>query len=200
MKGGVSLGGAHQAEVTLRKMGATPLLWTRIAESAGLARKVVALVFNHSEDYIVRVDCTKTLAEMVAAGNYDSVAPNIRVDNFPVKGTGVTDVCIVLFCFGKEVTTKWVEGEMRSLGYRQARIEELLTLGAAKPLLQMKSPIIALGSRSPKLLSAECNGDFDTYVPVLGSLKDKRRVSIQPYNMVWDENCSFAAVRMQKLI
>jgi len=196
MSVGVSLGTAHEADVTLRSVGALPILWERIRGDKKLARKVVALVFNHSEDFRVPVDCNKTLAVMIAAGNYDFVDPNINAENFPVKGAGVTDADIVLFHFGEKAATNWIEREMRSLGYRQARIEELLALGAAKPMLQTKGPIIALGSVTKPLLTEECNGDFVRLVPVLDFVDGKRRVVTEPHNLVWGAECSFAAVRI----
>ena len=81
------------------------------------------------------------------------------------------------------------------LGYRQARIEELLALGAAKPMLQTKGPIIALGSVTKPLLTKECNGDFVRCTPALDFVDDKRRAIVVPHCSVWNKKCSFAAVR-----
>lgn len=188
--------------LTFRRVGGTPKLFGRIQLDVDLARKVIALVLGYSEDIRIRVDSRRSLAEIVAAGNFDIVDPTILDDVFLPEGTDVKDEnpvkdeTIVLFPFDAEHDTVWLEREMRRSRFRHARIKELLALGAAKPLLQTEHRIVALGSVSKQLLTSECNGDFIRCVPVIDLFQDKRRVIAEPCRSKWEDEFRFAAVRM----
>ena len=198
----LSVGTAHQAEITLNKVGVNvPLLWERIAESEDLARKFAVLALCHGEEFNVRVDYGKTLAEMVAACNCPLVDPNITSGNFPVEGSGVQVVTIRLFHFGRKVVKDRVLRDLRLLGHQPVRIEELLALGAAKPELQTRFPIVALGSASPLLYEEDhgaATGQGHCYVPLLELAvpEGKRKVGAEWDNITWNEECRFAAVRL----
>jgi len=193
-------GVAHQAEITLRKVGGdAPLLLERIAESESLARMFAVLALCHGEEFDVRVDCGKTLAEMLAACNCPLVDPVITGGNFPVTGSGVYVVTIRLFHFGRKLNTDRAKEGVRLLRHRPARKEELLALGAARPELQTKFRIVALGSVSPILYEDDhgaATGHGYRYVPVLefDASSNKREISALRSSITWDENVRFAAV------
>ena len=151
MSDGVSLSGAHECQLTLRRAGVTTEFWERVAKDVVLARKVVALVFNHSEDFRVPVDYGKTFAEKITAGNYDWVDPNINAEIFPVKGTGVTDADVVLFHFGKDVTTVWIEREMSCLATGRPGLRSCWPSALPSPCCRRRAPSLHLA-----LLRSRC--------------------------------------------
>ena len=78
--------------------------------------------------------------------------------------------------------------EMQREGFRPARIEELLALGAQHPELQRSFPIVALGSVWKK-------SNILFYVPCLCLVFDAyRTLSLGDFGSVWDDQCRFAAV------
>jgi len=142
----VGLGLAHEVEVMLRKFGATrENFWKPLSKNEELARRIVELV-SARPSYIVVVDYSRSLAEMIKAGKYDWVHGNINENNFPVKGIGRHEVSVVLFHFNRVISSEDAMSEMKRTGYRPARIEELLALGENYPDLQRQFPIIALRS------------------------------------------------------
>ena len=178
----VSLGQAHEAELTLRKAGATPEFWTRIAQSEELARKVVELV-NQRPSFKVTIDYGQTLVDMVKAGKYDWLDCNIIQNHFPIKGSGQQEKEVALFLFGRAISSDDAIAEMEKAGYRPARIEELLTLGASQPELQKKFSIIGLGSV------------WQSLCPCLHWYGGYRCLALYGLERDWDEDYRFAAVR-----
>jgi len=189
----VSLGQAHEAEITLRKAGATPDFWTNIAQSEELAREVVELVMAVVSyiiaTYKVAVDYGQSLAEMIKAGNYDWVNNDITQEHFPVSGQGKQqDIEVALFHFNKVMKSDQVIARMRKEGYRPATIAELLALGVSQPELQKQFPIIALGSvwRFP---------DGGRLVPCLGWLSGERSLGLGCLGGDWLVGCRFVGLR-----
>ena len=119
--------------------------------------KVVSEYFESAWDAVV--DCGQDLAQMISAGEYDSVNSDITAEHFPlVKGSAKLAVKVDLLHFNcyfnnsDEIIAKlkavneWLAEQGAGYRYRFARIEELLALGAARRDLQRKYPIGALGS------------------------------------------------------
>jgi hypothetical protein len=77
---------------------------------------------------------------------------------------------------------------MEKAGYRPARIEELLALGASQPELQKEFPIVALASvwRGP---------GGDRRVPYLRWDVAGRRLDLSWFEYGWTGDYRFAAVR-----
>src|SRR3989338_11169160 len=119
--------------------------------------EIVSKYLESSWDAIV--DCGQDLAQMISAGEYDSVNSDITAEHFPlVKGSAKLAVKVDLLHFNcyfnnsDEIIAKlkavneWLAEQGAGYRYRFARIEELLALGAARRDLQRKYPIGALGS------------------------------------------------------
>lgn len=140
----------------------------------------------------VVVDYGRNLGEMIKAGKYDDVHPNVTQENFPISGHGKQEIEIVLFHFNNSlfhfnnsVNSYDAIEKMEAAGYRAATIEELLALGEAHPGLQLKFWIVALKGASP-----------GSGVPVLAPGEDKKRVlGIFVFASEWPQYCRFAAVR-----
>jgi len=154
-------------------------IWPQIADLiVGSARRVFKVV----------VDYTKTLKQMIHAGNYDWVNPDINEMNFKVEGQGKQEKEIVLFHFGRYISSGDAIAEMAKAGYCPAQIQELLALGAANPELQKQFPIVALGS-------AWQNPDGNRGVTYLFWSVRERDLDLSWFEFDWDEDYRFAAVR-----
>jgi len=198
MIGKWEVGQVHEAEITCRKLGWTPQLLDRIAKSEELARKLAVVAFSHGEEFRVRVDYDKSLAEMLAACNCPLVDPIITQGNFPVSGYGLLYATIRLFHFEIEEDRRWIVPKVQVLRHRPARIEELLALGAARSELQTRFGIVAFGSVSPRLYEEDhgvATGRGECYVAFLGTHDGERQIGTLPFNMRFlDKECRFAAV------
>ncbi|MBI2097936.1 MAG: hypothetical protein HYT46_03330 [Candidatus Vogelbacteria bacterium] len=128
--------------------------------------------------YKLVVNYDQTLAEMIAAGRYDSVNSSITAEHFPVTGRGQQAVEVELFHFGRVMSSEQVMAELDRVGYRPTRIEELLALGAARPDLQRQFPIIALGSPWRNLHGYR-------RVTYLGEWHVKRKLSLHWFGSDW---------------
>jgi len=153
-----------------------------------VAEMAKAVVSHGRPTYSVVVDYTKTLAEMVSAGEYDYVSSDITTDHFPIEGKGQREVEVVLFHFNRVVSSEEVISELEKAGYRPARIEELLTLGAERPELQKEFPIISLGSVWQDPNGCRC-------VPYLNWNDVKRNLNLNWFENYWREDYRFAGLR-----
>lgn len=99
-------------------------------------------------EFVLTIDYSRTWDEMIAAGNYDAFASNIRY-GFPyglrLEDSRITvKVRAKLFKFDDWITRDQAIVELAILGYRFANLPELLALGEADPELQRQFSIIAL--------------------------------------------------------
>jgi hypothetical protein len=85
---------------------------------------------------------------MIAAGQYDHVDQDISALTFSMSGSGGYQTRIEFFEFTNCARSTELISELRRAGYRPINIEELLALGETQPRLQLKFPIVALGSVS----------------------------------------------------
>ncbi|MDD4994971.1 MAG: hypothetical protein PHW53_00650 [Patescibacteria group bacterium] len=108
-----------------------------------IVRKTVAAV---ADSFSVTVDYSKSLAEMIAVGDYDFVNSDITAEHFPISGKGKVLRKLVLVHLGREATTDEALVEMKLRGLKPADIEGILAFGAAYPDEQRKFPIVGLGS------------------------------------------------------
>jgi len=177
-----------------------------VTSPAGASEKEVAYSF---ESYHLTVDCELSLKEMITGGQYKWVDNfNITTRNFPLSCNEVDkkDVAVVLVSFEtssdipqvvngiqrkttvlRAVSTKNVLEFLTHHGLRPATIEELLALGMMYPKLQLKHPIVALGS-STHIKS-------ERRVPFLGSSSAERELRLSWWEGEWGVVFSFLAVR-----
>lgn len=175
----------------VREAGGTDEDIHRLATPEGenlLAKIADLIVGNVRQTFRVLVDYSKSLAEMIQAGHYDWKNDDITQDHFPIKGSGQQEVEVVLFHFGRNISSDDAIAEMKKAGYRPAKIEELLALGASQPELQKQYPIVGLGSvwQIPY---------GDRSVPFLIRRGARRFLYLLWFGRDWDESCRFAAVR-----
>ena len=139
-------------------------------------------------NYDVQVDYDLTVAKAVKAGKYDWSNSDITAEHFPTKRSGKATVTLELVHFDKTMSSDNVLAELDAQGLRPAELRELLALGAAYPELQREFPII-------ELESVWQNPDGDRNVAYLFRNGSKRSLDLHWFDIGWDENCRFAAVR-----
>ncbi|MDA2922199.1 hypothetical protein MYX07_02940 [Patescibacteria group bacterium AH-259-L07] len=172
MKNDVSLGLAHEAEVTLRKCGATSRrFWDKIAKDLKLARQVVDLVQTELVTFGITVDYSRSFNDMLKAARISSPGNGISKEHFPIKGRGRHDLSITLFNFCRGVEQDEVIAEMDRRGYRPARIEELLAFAEKCDSSNMEYWMI---NRAVIALCPNCNGSVPFFqindsIPYLGA-------------------------------
>jgi hypothetical protein len=137
------------------------------------------------------IDYSRTVQEMIKAGNYDWTNSNITEKHFPLptelKGKKV-EVSSKLFHFNRPIGSKDAISEMDKAGYRPATLAELLVLGEAHPELQKEFPIVALGSVWRDVSD-------DRRVPVLGFGGYERRLGLRWFGLGWNDSYRFLGVR-----
>ncbi len=140
--------------------------------------------FNLSVDY------SRTLAEMINAGNYDWADSAITAKDFPLPAelSGQKTAVSKLFHFNRDISSDKAIAEMGKAGYRPATLSELLALGAKYPELQRQFPIIAL--------SSVWHGAFGgRRVPYLGVGDYERGLGLDWFGRDWAARCRFLGVR-----
>jgi len=159
------------------------------ANSREILKKIAGLIVgNVRQTFKVTVDYSKSLAEMIKAGHYDWVNNVIVADHFPVQGKGQSEAEVALFHFNRNISSDDAIAEMAIAGYRPARIEELLALGASQPEFQKEFPIVALGS-------AWQDPGGHRHVPCLRWNGAKRYLNLGWFEGDWSGRYRFAAVR-----
>ena len=158
-------------------------------EGENLLAKIADLIVgNVRQTFRVLVDYSKSLTEMIQAGKYDWKNDDITSGHFPIEGSGQQEKEVVFFHFGRDISSNDAIAEMEKAGYRPARIEELLALGASQPELQKQFPFVGLGS-------AWQHPGGSRHVPCLGWHGVGRGLGLRWFGRGWRENWRFAAVR-----
>ena len=159
----------------------------------GLCSPVVSNTKMVTGAFPVTVDYAHSLDQMIAAGKYDSVNPNITDQHFPLPSipTGLTtkaDLKLELVHLNRTVSSNEAIAELKQKGLRPATIHELLAFGATYPEEQRKYPIVALGSVWQRW-------DGYRFVPYLSSDGDRRGLDRSFFGGGWRAGCRFLAVR-----
>lgn len=183
---GKDLGIVHEAVITGRKVGAGKDFWKVLAHDKERFREVVEFVAARPTFNVV-MDYSRSLKEMVKAGNYDWVNDDITKKHFPVKGKGKQEATVTLFHFNRAVKSDEVIAEMDKQDFQPTKIEHLLALGEKCPDLQKEFPIVALGSvwQNP-------NGNRN--VPYLDWDSVERKLNLNWLENDWNAEYRFVAV------
>ncbi len=95
--------------------------------------------------FIVEVDGTKTLDQLLDDGNYAWKNSNCNEKSFPISDPTKRTVTIELFHSGIESASMEIISLMKKDDFRPVMIEEFLSLTAQYPELQRKFPMASLG-------------------------------------------------------
>jgi hypothetical protein len=154
---------------------------------------------TYGNTFILSIDYSRPLAEVVAAGNYNYADPNITEENFPtnkvdpaVDGnpTGVQGAVAMLVQPDCHIDSMRILGELDRIGLRPGSMFELAVFGEQHPEVQLKFPILAAGS-------VWTHPDGHRRVGYLWGDDIRRRLSHDYFDSRWWENCRFLAFRKE---
>ncbi len=134
------------------------------------------------------VDYTRSLAEMLKDGRFDSVNSDITEKHFPITKRPNGKVEMKMFHFNRPISSEQAIQEMDKEGYRPAELPEGLAYVQANPDEQRKYPIILLGS-------VWLHWSGRRSVPCLDRWSDERRLDLVWFELGWHECYRFLAVR-----
>lgn len=140
-----------------------------------------------TETFPLTIDYTESLAEIVTAGTYDYVSPDITEEHFPTA-EGVAKIEAVLVHFDRVVTSDDVLHALEHLDLRPGTVFELAAFGEQRPDLQCQFPIIALGF-------VWAAPDCGRRVVYLWEKPEYRELSLIWYDDDWPAPCRFLAFR-----
>jgi hypothetical protein len=101
---------------------------------------------EHRSALHISVDYSAPLRAMIDAGHYDEISKHINPRTFRLEKAGTQEIDLLLVQFRKPLSPLEIINRMRTEGFRPGAIEELLSLGSARPELQRSIPIVGLGS------------------------------------------------------
>ena len=127
-----------------------------------------------------------TLTEMIEAGHYQFVDPEIAKINLSVKPELFTTSGLRQVQFDSSMSTGEILNSLPHNNFRPATVEQLLAFGAANPEEQRKHAVVALASsfKAP---------DGESYVFCLVSDGSKRGLVLFWSGYEWNENYRFLA-------
>ena len=175
----------------VQKLGGTDDDIHRLTRPEGretIVKMAEVIVGNTAEVFQIVVDHSQTLADMITAGKYDWVNPDITQDHFPISGNGIVELTPELIHFGKSMGTDNVFKELDRRCLRPATLAELLAFGAKHPEKQREFPIVALGSVWAHSLGYRG-------VPYLGESASKRSLDFYWYDVGWGGSFRFLVCR-----
>ena len=144
-----------------------------------------------AKEFDLSIDYSRTVQEMINAGNYGWTNNNITEKHFPLptelNGKKVS-VLTKLFHFNRLISSNDAIAEMDKVGYRPATLPELLALGETHPEIQKEFSVVALGSVWRYAF------DFRA-VPVLNFDGDLRKLSLYWFGRDWADYYRFLGIR-----
>lgn len=154
-----------------------------------------------SETYNVVVDYSKSLDEMVKAGDYQSHDFGFGYINnkwFPLQGIGQQKVELVMIHLNRDATFKEVLEHLDNLGLEPAKIEHLLAFNATYPEIHRKFSIVAPGSLFISLNRCRHCFRLHRYYDGKRELDSVWIDSREPWSDPWNDNIRCLAVRKLK--
>ncbi len=177
----------------VKNQGGTDEDISRILTDKKVCQEMVGLLLKKAgnvADAAIRlfVDYTRSLAEMLKDGRFDSVNPDITEKHFPITKRPNGKVEMKMFHFNRPISSEQAIQEMDKEGYRPAELPEGLAYVQANPDEQRKYPIVLLGSVWHYWYG-------DRHVPYLGRWAGERYLGLGWFEFDWNECYRFLAVR-----
>lgn len=91
----------------------------------------------------VMVDCSRSLAKGIEAGEYDRISPGITERHFSIERGENKRLWLTLFRLDYQMTSDNLIETINEQGWHPAKIEALLALGEHHPCLQRELLIVA---------------------------------------------------------
>jgi hypothetical protein len=128
------------------------------------------------------------LPDMIAAGKYDWVDPDITAETFPAKGIGKKQFRAKLFDFGRNISSDDVVAAMKKQNFKPGDHIHGLAFGVAFPEEHRKHPIACLGSSAQVLRNR--------FAVCLDRVGDERNLSLNIRGgRPWGDRWRFLAVQ-----
>lgn len=163
-------------------LGQIEAIVNKLGGMDGVKRFLSSNVFNFVVNFAL------SLSDMIKAGAYDWVNPDITEVNFPKTGEGEVSVSAELVHLDRYVSSDDAVAEMDRLGFRQATIHELLSFGAKNPDVQREFPVVAA-------LGSSCEVDGIRHMAFLDRDGSRRHLDLSWWNDGWHGRCRFLGVR-----
>ena len=147
---------------------------------------------NSRSEYLLMLDDTVLLCELLKRGLYNWINRDVTDNHFPYipHGTmgGISIENMIVRCFNRAITTPEVLDAFIRSGLKAATPHALLFFGWQYPAIQLQFPIAALGMtwRNP----VGC----PLVVYLCGSGRMDRRVNLHQEDIPWGRRCRFAAL------
>jgi hypothetical protein len=160
----------------------------------GVARQIAELLVAllKPRTFDLSVDYSRSLAEVIAAGNYNYVNDNITEENFPTDkgdpqwGADGRVVEAVLLHPDRLTESDEVLGELGRMGLRPGTMFELAHFGEQHPEARCQFSVVALGS-------VWTDPDGDPAVGYLGEGAGWRDLDLGWCGFRWGVDCRFLA-------
>jgi len=139
--------------------------------------------------YDLFVDYTRSVEEMVKAGAYYTWNKDINSNSYPISSDKIgtkEHLSASLFCFHRYIKAEQAIEMMVENKSRTATAHELLAFGEKYPSLQMRAPIIALGST--------WWGSIANYVLILDSNGVWRELLVIEFNRMFARDFRFLGI------
>lgn len=171
--------------------------FVNLRKDAELAKKIADLIVGTKQFvdnlFSAIVDYSRSLEDMITAGQYTWVNDDITEKHFPIPKPPVglptkAEIKLELIHFNKVMTSDKVLAELKKQGLRPATLPELLAFGEKYPEKQREFTIVAL-------CSVWRSFDGGRRVPCLWGGSDWRRLSLSWGDDDWHDYYRFLAVR-----
>lgn len=136
--------------------------------------------------YPITVDYSLTLEEMVGAGHYDWIRPEITAEHFPLEGAALVTANALLVHFDRQTLARRARVELGHMGLRPGTIVELLAFGAQHPEVQCQFTIV-------QIASAWMSSDGRRQVGYIYGIEDERYLSFCSFENNWYARVRFLA-------
>ena len=178
-----------QIEAGINKIGGEDAFMRLVRGELTVSKVVVKTIAKDTvnpELFLLTVDYTESLEEMIAAGHYDWINDCIIPRLFPIEGTGVVEFEARYFRFSSHISPDDVIREMKDADTKNpwypAKTEHVLSHGKRFPDEQRKFTIAGFGSVAfihgfTDVLSIQMRGSERTLN--VRSIRDDRRDNLR---------------------
>jgi hypothetical protein len=112
------------------------------------ARLLAAVAAVFAPLFEVFVDFSKSIADLIAAGNYDKMYGAENAIHFPTDGEGTAETEGFYFCLNRNATDQEILDETERLGCRMFTLREFLAFGIKYPNECRKHPIATINPQA----------------------------------------------------
>jgi len=143
-------------------------------------------VFDPDEKFWVDFHSDFPIPAMIDSGFYTWIDPHVLRFALPPDSQGEADLYICLLRFTAPISSEAALLVIDQKGYRSVRLDELLALASLHPHLQMRYPIVGLGSVTTVF--------HQRVVPCVTKRYDGGLLCLCSYEQTWSTDYRFAVL------